>query len=143
MADQTQNKGFTIPEPTTDKGQPPIPTAPLSTSQTQGIDLPKGPESGVPQPRDYAIASGVLLVLLIAFFFAKNAYANYLARKRVSAAAANAAGWWLLIFLTGLASAAVLSILSPAKFLTPIFMGPLLLVSVVALVLMLVTGRRS
>jgi hypothetical protein len=143
MADQTQDKGFTIPEPTTGKEQPPIPAAPASTSQTKEIDLPIGTESGVPQPRDYAIAGGVLLVLLIAFFFAKNAYANHLARKRVPAGAANAAGWWLFIFLTGLATAAVLSILSPAKFLTPIFIGPLLLVSVVALVLMLVTGRRS
>ncbi|MEW6418078.1 MAG: hypothetical protein AB1480_08155 [Nitrospirota bacterium] len=144
MAEQTQNKGFTIPEPTTDKGQTPTPGAPLSTSQTkEGVELPKSPEAGAPQPRDYAIAGGVLLVLIIAFFFAKNAYANFLAKKRVSAGAANAAGWWLFIFLTGLATSATLSILSPSKFLTPIFMAPILLVSVVALVLMLVTGRRS
>ena len=141
MADQSRDKGFTIPPPR-EKEQPTIPSAP-STSQSKEIPLPSGVESNVPQPRDYAIAGAVLLVLLIAFFFGKNAYANHLARKRISTGAANAAGWWLFIFLTGLATAALLSILSPVKFMTPIFMGPLLLVGLVALVLMFVTGRRT
>jgi hypothetical protein len=144
MADQAQDKGFSIPAPSTGKEQSGNPMTSSSTSQTQEVGVPTtGVDTNGPQPRDYAIAVGVLLVLLIAFFFAKNAYSNHLATKRVPTGAANAAGWWLFIFLTGLATAAVLSILSPVKFLTPIFMGPLLVVSLVALVLMFVTGRRS
>lgn len=144
MADQAQDKGFALPAPLTGKEQPENPTTSSSLSHSGGVTLPpNGSETNGPQPRDYAIAVGVLLVLLIAFFFAKNAYSNHLARKRVSTGAANAAGWWLFIFLTGLATAATFSILSPIKFMTPIFMGPLLLVSLVALILMFITGRRD
>jgi hypothetical protein len=143
MADATQNKGFTIPSPTSEKEQSTNTPTSSPVSQAKEIVLSPGVETDIPQPRDYAIAGGVLLVLLIAFFFAKNAYANHLAGKRVPTGAANAAGWWLFIFMTGLATAAVLSVLSPVKFLTPIFMGPLLLVSLVALVLMFVVGRRK
>jgi hypothetical protein len=142
MAETTQDKGFALPAPTTDKDQSTNPVTTSPAPQAREIAPSSGVETNAPQPRDYAIAGGVLLVLLIAFFFAKIAYSNHLATKRVSAGAANAASWWLFIFLTGLATAAVLSILSPVKFLTPIFMGPLLLVSVVALILMFVTGRR-
>jgi hypothetical protein len=158
MAEQTQDKGFTIPPPSTEKATPqkPAPQSPApspapspmpspgpgKTNSELNVILPKpGPDKI--QSRDYLIAGGVLLVLFIAFFFAKTAYSNHLARKRVSPGAANAAGWWLFIFLSGLATAAVLSILSPVKFLTPIFMGPLLLVSLVAIVLMFVSGRRA
>ena len=85
---------------------------------------------------------GGLAVLLIAFFFARGAYANHLVGKKVSPNSANAAGWWLFIFMTGLAMAAVMAILSPVKFLAPLFMAPLGLISLVALILMLFTGRR-
>jgi len=142
MADSTQNKGFTIPAPAPAKGQPAVP---MTTPMTSLPITTPGPIVVIdgPQPRDYAIAGGVLLVLLIAFFFAKKAYANHLALKRISTGSANAAGWWLFIFLTGLATAAVLSILDHMKFLTPMFMVPLLVISLVALILMFVTGRRS
>lgn len=147
MADKTQDKGFSIPTPSNDKTQQANSDTPTSatTSSTQipgGLNEPNVVVTDV-QPRDYLIAGGILFILIIAFFFAKTAYSNYLAKKRVPTGSANAAGWWLFIFMTGLASAAVLSILSPIKFMNIIFMGPLLLVSLVALVLMFVTGRRS
>ncbi|HZW12155.1 MAG TPA: hypothetical protein VFF81_03055 [Noviherbaspirillum sp.] len=141
MADTNADKGFSIP-------------APQAGSVTQGattvaapaqiqIEMPVALAQQGPQPRDYAVAGGVLVVLLIAFFFAKNAYSNHLAGKRIPPGAANAAGWWLFIFLSGLATASVLAITSPMKFLTPFFMAPLGGISVVALVLMLLSGRRS
>lgn len=143
MADTTQNKGFTLPDPAPATGQPATPMISPLVSQSSRITPTIGVVIDGPQPRDYAIAGGILSVLLIAFFFAKGAYANHLAGKRVSSGAANASGWWLFIFLTGLATAAALSILSPVKFLTPMFMGPLLVISLAALVLMFVTGRRA
>ena len=140
MADSTQNKGFTLPAPTTAVKQP-------AANASQPVVLTITPSNlGIvagPQPRAYVIAGGVLLVLLIAFFFAKGAYANYRAGKQVSPGAANASGWCLFILLRGLAAAAVLSVLDPVKFITPIFMAPLFGISLVALVLMFVTGRRS
>jgi hypothetical protein len=145
MADSTQNKGFTIPAPAPAKGQPAVVpmTTPMTTSQQIAIVPPIGVVIDSTQPRDYAIAGGVLLVLIIAFFFAKKAYSNHLALKRISSGSANAAGWWLFIFLTGLATAAVLSVLNSAKFLSPMFMVPLLVISLVALILMFITGRRT
>jgi hypothetical protein len=95
------------------------------------------------QPREYIIAGGVLVVLIAAFFFAKRAYANYLAGKRVAPGAASAAGWWLFIFLTGLAVAAILSILNADKFVSWIFLGPLAAICLLSLILMFITGRRS
>ena len=56
--------------------------------------------SAGPSSRDMLIGGAVLLVLMVAFFFAKNAYANLLVGKRVQPRSANAAGWWLWVFLT-------------------------------------------
>ena len=144
MADSTQNKGFTIPAPAPAKGQPAVvPMTTPTTSQQIAIVTPVGVVIDSTQPRDYAIAGGVLLVLIIVFLFAKKAYANHLALKRISIGSANAAGWWLFIFLTGFATAAVLYLLNSAKFLSPMFMAPLLVINLVALILMFITGRRT
>ena len=141
MADAQQNQGFSIP-PANPAQTPPL--AAPGTTQTQlglNVNIPTGGDDG-PQARDYAIGGGVLLVLLVAFFFAKNAYANHLAAKRVAPGAANAAGWWLFIFLTSLSTASVLAVVNSAKFLSLIFMVPMGVVSIVALVFMLMNGRR-
>jgi hypothetical protein len=145
------NTGFVIPDAASQSQQPGQAASPPivggATLDSNGkltitgeglVEVPLGP-----QPRDYAIAAGILLVLLVAFFFAKNAYANHLAGRRVPPGAATAAGWWLFIFLASLATASVLAILSSVKFLTPLFMGPLGVISLVALVLMFVSGKRS
>lgn len=150
MAEKS-NTGFVLPDPTAQaKPQDAAPQPPVvggATLDSEGklkifgeglVEVPLGP-----QPRDYAIAGGILLVLLVAFFFAKNAYANHLAGRRVPPGAANAAGWWLYIFLASLATASALAILSPVKFLTPLFMAPLGIISIAALVLMLMSGRRA
>ncbi len=156
MAQKTQHNDL-LPVPSPASGQPaagqpavpsptPLQVHPIEIGKTlriHPIEIVSDDVTDHMQPRDYAVAGGVLLVLLIAFFFAKKAYANHLALKRVSIGSANAAGWWLFIFLTGLATAAVLSVLNSAKFLTPMFMAPLLVISLVALILMFITGRRT
>ena len=93
-------------------------------------------------PRDLAVGGGVLLVLVIAFFFAKGAYANMLVGKRVAPSSANAAGWWLFVLLTSLATGVVLAVVDQVRFVTPIYIASFLGVAVLALILMLMTGRR-
>lgn len=142
---ENSNTGFVIPSAA--DGTPAPLTPPVMQGSEAPADILKGlinvAEPEGPQPRDYAIAGGVLLVLFIAFFFAKNAYANYLATRRVPPGAANAAGWWLFIFLVSLSTASALALVSPIKFLTPLFMLPLGLIALVAIVLMVLSGRRS
>lgn len=142
MADSNQAQGFALPAP---QAAPATQTSAAAATQSQIQVLPA--ETGIdqqgPQPRDYVIGGGILVVLLIAFFFVKGAYANHLAGKRVSPGPANAAGWWLFIFLSSLAIASVLAITSPVKFLTPLFMGPICIVGLVAIILVFISGRRS
>ena len=88
------------------------------------------------------IGGAVLLVLMVAFFFAKNAYANLLVGKRVQPRSANAAGWWLWVFLTLLSVGVVLAAVSGSVLMTPFIVGPLVLGAIVALVLMLISGKR-
>ena len=90
----------------------------------------------------FGIGGAVLLILFVAFFFAKNPYANGLVAKRVPPNKANASGWWLFIFLASLATGVVLAAVNAHKFLAPLFMGPLVLVGLVALLLTFTSSRR-
>ncbi len=71
------------------------------------------------------VGGAIILVLLVAFFFAKNAYANTLVAKRVPPNKANTAGWWLFIGLAGIAIGVVLAAVSSSRFMTPFVLGPL------------------
>lgn len=137
MADNALPKlGFKLPQPsagsdtTTESVEPSAPVA-----ITIGLDN-EGPSS-----RDMLIGGAVLLVLMVAFFFAKNAYATMLVGKRVQPRSANAAGWWLWIFLTLLTGGVVLAVVNQSILMTPFIVGPLALGAIIALVLMLVSGR--
>ncbi len=147
------SKGFKLPDP---NAQPPG----LATTETPA--LPGAGQAGhtaatlieVPAikaidgvkadtgPRDLAIGGGVLLVLVIAFFFAKTGYANMLVGKRVAPRSANASGWWLFILLTSLATGGVLAVVDQERFLAPIYIAGFVGVALLALILMLMTGRR-
>lgn len=142
---QTQQKdsGFSLPTPTDAASAAAAPTT------TATVILPPGEKfEGTytvvsdTSSRDLLIGGGILLVLLVAFFFAKNAYANTLVAKRVPPNKANAAGWWLFVFLASLAASVVLVAVNSAKFMTPLIIGPLAAVGLVALVLMFVSGRK-
>jgi hypothetical protein len=142
---QTQQKdsGFSLPAPTD------AASAAAAATTTATVILPPGEKfEGTytvvsdTSSRDLLMGGGILLLLFVAFFFAKNAYANTLVAKRVPPNKANAAGWWLFVFLASLATGVVLAAVNSAKFMAPLIIGPVVAVGLVALVLMLVSGRK-
>ncbi|WP_219135043.1 hypothetical protein [Janthinobacterium sp. UMAB-60] len=145
MAQETpkDNSGFTLPAPAS---APPAADASAAASATTATTEPApalDPASATDtSSRDTLVGGVVLLLLFIAFFFAKNAYANGLVAKRVPPNKANASGWWLFIFLASLATGVVLAAVNAHKFLAPLFMGPLVLVGLVALLLTFTSSRR-
>jgi hypothetical protein len=140
MQEKKDNAGFALPAPA-EANQAASNMTESSTTNNQTLQsLPA--EAVNTGSRDLMIGGAVLLVLVIAFFFGKNAYANTLVAKRVPPAKANAAGWWMFIFLTSLATGVVLSAVNSAKFLAPVFIGPLGVVALVALILTIVSGRK-
>lgn len=142
MADSKQpNAGFTLPPPST-SGTPDAAAEPARRTDVPVIAdaLPASAENT--SSRDLLVGAGILLVLWVAFFFAKNAYANTLVGRRVPPNRANAAGWWLFVFLASLATGVVLLVVSSSRFMTPFIMGPLALVGLVALALMVTSSRN-
>ena len=149
MAQDTpkDNTGFTLPAPVAAPASaPPAADASAagaaSTATTEPAPAFDAAATTDTSSRDTLIGGVVLLLLFIAFFFAKNAYANGLVAKRVPPNKANASGWWLFIFLASLATGVVLAAVNAHKFLAPLFMGPLVLVGLVALLLTFTSSRR-
>lgn len=141
MADNTNNQtssGFTLPTPSSG-GLTAITTTP--SGQVVAVDVMPMADQG-PSSRDLLIGGAVLLILMVAFFFAKNAYATSLVRRRVEPRSANAAGWWLWVFLTLLSAGAVLAVVSQSVLMTPFIVIPLGAGAVIALILMLLASRR-
>lgn len=145
MAQETpkDNAGFTLPAPAS---APPAAdasaVASTTTATTEAAPALDPASTTDTSSRDTLVGGVVLLLLFIAFFFAKNAYANGLVAKRVPPNKANASGWWLFIFLASLATGVVLAAVNAHKFLAPLFMGPLVLVGLVALLLTFTSSRR-
>jgi hypothetical protein len=137
--DSKDSSGFALPNP--DAAKTPPAADPATTTETVG-DVPVLPGAADTSSRDLLVGGGILLVLFIAFFFAKNAYANNLVVKRVPPNKANAAGWWLFIFLASLSTGVVLAAVNSAKFLAPFIIGPIIAVGLLALVLTFVSGRK-
>jgi hypothetical protein len=139
---QQNNAGFSLPAPTDAASA-------AGTTTTATVILPPGEKfEGTytvvsdTSSRDLIIGGGILLVLFVAFFFAKNAYANTLVGKRVPPNKANVAGWLLFVFLSNLSIGVVLAAVNASKFMTPLIIGPLVAVALVSFVLMLVSGRK-
>ena len=148
MAQDTpkDNAGFTLPAPAAAPASAPPAAASAagaaSTATTEPAPAFDAAATTDTSSRDTLIGGVVLLLLFVAFFFAKNAYANGLVAKRVPPNKANASGWWLFIFLASLATGVVLAAVNAHKFLAPLFMGPLVLVGLVALLLTFTSSRR-
>ncbi len=146
MAQDTpkDNAGFTLPPPAAEPATPATPATAAPATSASVETAPALDQVGATDTssRDTLIGGAVLLILFVAFFFAKNAYANGLVAKRVSPNKANASGWWLFIFLASLATAVVLAAVNSHKFLAPLFMGPLVLVGLVALVLTFTSSKN-
>ena len=138
------NAGFTLPAPVEGQQAPAAAATPATpaTGTSETVEsLPVTTDVDT-SSRDALIGGGVLLVLFIAFFFAKNAYANTLVAKRIQPGKANAAGWWLFIFLASLSTGVVLAAINAPKFMAPLIIGPLTLIGLIALVLMLLSSRK-
>jgi hypothetical protein len=140
---QQQNSGFSLSPPADASSAAAAPTTTTTVIPPPG-DKFEGTYTVVSDTssRDLLIGGGILLVLFVGFFFAKNAYANTLVAKRVPPNKANAAGWWLFVFLASSATGVVLAAVNSAKFMTPLIIGPLAAVGLVSLVLMFVSGRK-
>jgi hypothetical protein len=127
----------------------PVPAGSAATTTNATVILPPGEKfEGTytvvsdTSSRDLLIGGAILLLLFVAFFFAKNAYANTLVARRVPPNKANAAGWWLFVFLGSLATGVVLSAVNASQFMKPLILGPVGSIGLLALVLMLVSGRK-
>lgn len=142
MSEQNQTQddsGFQLPPPAEPKPET-EPGATAVTIETSPINIELGVSDT--SSRDLLIGGGILLVLMIVFFVVRNAYANMLVGKRIAPGKANAAGWWLFIFLSSLATGTILAVVSPIKFFAPLILGPIGVIALLALILMIVSSRR-
>lgn len=136
--------GFKLPE----ESASPQDTLPKTAPETAGRPVEVVPDTeGMPpatdtSTRDLAIGAVVFVILLVVYFFVRNAYVHHLVVRRVAPSSAGTAGWLLFIGLGFLSAAAVLAIINASRYMTFGVMGPLVIVGVVALVAALFTGRR-
>jgi hypothetical protein len=134
--------GFKLPADANAPKDPLPKTAPDTAAEPVEI----APVSGAPvtdtSSRDLAIGGAVFLVLLVVYFFVRNAYVHHLVVRRVAPASAGSAGWLMFVGLGFLSAAAVLAIINASRFLTFAVTGPLVAVGLVALVAALFIGRR-
>ena len=144
MAQNDNNSsGFALPAPS--GNAPTALDASAVTTTTTSTEAPSLASINLVEDtssRDLMVGGAIILVLLVAFFFAKNAYANTLVAKRVPPNKANTAGWWLFIGLAGIAIGVVLAAVSSSRFMTPFVLGPLGGVGLLGLILAVVTGRK-
>ncbi|HKT99461.1 MAG TPA: hypothetical protein VJS30_23475 [Paraburkholderia sp.] len=139
--DQKDQSGFALPAPQTSAAAGGT-VASSSVTQTEIVTSTTTNVNVDTSSRDLMIGGAILLVLFIGFFFVRGAYANTLVARRVPPNKANAAGWWLFVFLGSLSVGVVLSAVNPARFLAPLIVGALALVALVAIVLMILSGRK-
>lgn len=144
--DTATDPGFKLPGQTTPDDAGPK-TAP-DTSRMPVEIAPGGATNPSAAPlrdtsgRDMAIAGAIIVVLLVIYFFVRNAYVHHLVVKRVSPSSAGSAGWLLFVGMSFLSAAAVLAIVNASKYLTLAITGPLVVVGVVTLIAALFVGRR-
>ena len=145
--DQAADPGFKLPG---DQNKPDdaLPkTAPDTAAQPVEV-APGGLTNTTAAPlrdtstRDLAITGVAMLVLLVIYFFVRNAYVHHLVVRRVAPSSAGSAGWLLFVGLGFVSLAAVLAIVNAARYLTPMVAGPLIAVGVIALIAALFVGRR-
>ena len=136
--------GFKLPE----ESASPQDTLPQTAPDTAGrpVEVVPGTQDMPPatdtSTRDLAIGAVVFVILLVVYFFVRNAFVHHLVVRRVAPSSAGTAGWLLFIGLGFLSAAAVLAIINASRYLSFGVMGPLVIVGVVALVAALFSGRR-
>jgi hypothetical protein len=119
---------------------------PKTHEPTANMPVEVAPVAGAPvtdtSTRDLAIGGAVFVVLLLIYFFVRNAYVHHLVVKRVAPSSAGSAGWLMFVGLSFVSAAAVLAMINASKFLTFAVTAPLVLVGLVSLVAALFVGRR-
>jgi xanthine/uracil permease len=130
----TPNEG--LPKTTPDTATQPTEIAPGGMTNTSAAPLRDA------STRDLMIGSAVFLVLIVIYFFARNAYVHHLVVRRVAPSSAGSAGWLLFVGLCFVSAAAELAIINTQRYLTPMVTGPLILVGVLALIAAVMVGRR-
>jgi len=152
LAQADTDPGFKVPGAAKDDkgasapaGDGALSTTPPGEAAT-GTGMEVAPVAGAPatdtSTRDIAIGGAVFVVLLIVFFFARNAFANYLVRRRVAPSSADTAGWLLFFGLAFMSAAVVLGFVNSTKFLNVAITGTLLVFGIAAIAGALFTGRR-
>ncbi|RJG15483.1 hypothetical protein [Massilia cavernae] len=136
--------GFKLPGE--EAGQPESLTKTPPPGDAANAQIEVQPVAGAPvtdtSTRDLAIGAAVFLVLLVVYFFARNAYVHHLVVRRVAPSSACSAGWLMFVGLGFLSAAAVLAIINASKFLTFAVTAPLVAVGLIALVAAVFVGRR-
>lgn len=147
-ADTAADPGFKLPAQGQNAPDEGLPKTAPDTSHMPVEIAPGGATNPSAAPlrdtsgRDMAIAGAIILVLLVIYFFVRNAYVHHLVVKRVSPSSAGSAGWLLFVGTSFLSAAAVLAIVNASKYLTLAITGPLVVVGVVTLIAALFVGRR-
>jgi hypothetical protein len=134
--------GFKLPEDANAPKDPLPKTAPATAGEPVEIVAGAGAPVTDTSSRELAIGGAVFLVLLVVYFFVRNAYVQHLVVRRVSPSSAGSAGWLMFVGLGFLSAAAVLAIINASKFLTFAVTAPLVAVGLVALIAALFVGRR-
>ena len=140
-ATPTDDPGFKLPGETDAE-----PTTGTPAATTGQVEVVPSTVEGAPvtdtSTRDLAIGAAVFAVLLLVYFFVRNAYVHHLVVRRVAPSSAGSAGWLLFVGLAFMSAAAVLAIINASKFLTFAVTAPLVAVGLVALAAAFFVGRR-
>jgi hypothetical protein len=135
MADKPTDPGFTLPDEGAGNK-----TASATTSQIE--IAPGARQASDTSTRDIAIGGTIFLVLLVAYFFARNAYVHHLVSRRVAPASAANAGWLMLTGLAMLSGAVIAALVNPDRFLGFATTGSLMVMSIISIVAAVMVGRR-
>ena len=136
--------GFKLPGQESGKAAPvtTVTPAPAQTGGTLEVAPAAAPVAADTSTRDLAIGGTAFVILLLIFFFVRNAYVHHLVVRRVAPSSAGSAGWMMFVGLCFISAAAVLALVNASKFLTFAVTGPLVAVGLIALVATLLVGRR-
>jgi hypothetical protein len=138
--------GFKLPADASKPDEALPKTEPSTASQPVEIAPGTPVDAGAPlkdtSTRDLSIGAAVFIVLLVIYFFVRNAYVHHLVVRRVSPSSAGSAGWLMFVGLGFVSAAAVLAIINAARYLKFAVTGPLVAIGLVALVAALFIGRR-
>ena len=140
---QQEDGGFSLPAPDAAASADKAPTATVMQSPTEKFDGTQVVSDT--HSRDLLIGGGIWLVLVVGFFFLKNAWANHLVAQRVPPDKANMSGWWLFICLASIATAALLAAVNFSQLTLPLVIVPiavLTLLAMLTLVLSLLARRK-